>query len=71
MNLQLAQWLKAYITLHRNILESPSIHQHGDQNFYRYTTFNFILQYVLIHNQLMSTKKEISSLCKLYSVHKE
>ena len=31
----------------------------------------FILQTVLINNQSMSTKKQISSLCKLYSVYEE
>ena len=31
----------------------------------------FILQTVLISNQSMSTKKQISSLCKLYSVYEE
>ena len=31
----------------------------------------FILQSVLINNQLMSTKKQISSLCKLSSVYEE
>ena len=30
-----------------------------------------ILQTVLFHNQWMSTKKQISSLCKLYSVYEE
>ena len=34
-------------------------------------TLFFILQSVFIYNQLMSTKKEISSLCKLYSVYEE
>ena len=47
-------------------------HQQSDQkSFYRYTTFHFILQTVLIHNHLMSTKKQISRLCKLYSVYDE
>ena len=31
----------------------------------------FILQSILINNQSMSTKKQISSLCKLYSVYEE
>ena len=31
----------------------------------------FILQTVLFHNQSMSTKKQISSLCKLYSIYEE
>ena len=31
----------------------------------------FISQTVLINNQSMSTKKQISSLCKLYSVYEE
>ena len=31
----------------------------------------FILQTVLINNQLMSAKKQISSLCKLYSIYEE
>ena len=31
----------------------------------------FILQTVLIKNQSMSTKKQISSLCKLYSIYEE
>ena len=39
--------------------------------FYHYTTFYFILQYVLFYIQLMSTKKQISSLCKLYSIYEE
>ena len=34
-------------------------------------TLLFILQTVLIYNQLMCTKKQISSLCKLYSVYEE
>ena len=43
----------------------------NQHRFYHYTTFHFILQYVLFHNQLMSTKKQIFSLCKFYSVYKE
>ena len=39
--------------------------------FYHYTTFNFILQTVLFYNQLISTEKQISSLCKLYSIYEE
>ena len=39
--------------------------------FCQYTTFNFILQSVLFYNQLMSSKKQISSLCKLYSKYEE
>ena len=39
--------------------------------FYHYTTFHFSLQSVLFYNQLISTKKQISSLCKLYSVYEE
>ena len=31
----------------------------------------FILQIIFIYNQLMSTKKQISSLCKLYSIYEE
>ena len=31
----------------------------------------FILQIVLFYNQSMSTRKQISSLCKLYSVYEE
>ena len=31
----------------------------------------FILQTVLINNQSMSTKKQTSSLCKLYSIYEE
>ena len=31
----------------------------------------FILQSVLINNQSMSTKKQVSSLCKLYSIYEE
>ena len=31
----------------------------------------FVLQTVLINNQSMSTKKQISSLCKLYSIYEE
>ena len=34
-------------------------------------TLLFILQTVFIYNQLMSTKKQVSSLCKLYSVYEE
>ena len=44
------------------------INQH---RFYRYTTFRFVLQTVLINNQSMSIKMQISSLCKLYSVYVE
>ena len=33
--------------------------------------FHFVLQSVLICSQMMSTKKQISSLCKLYSVYEE
>ena len=36
--------------------------------FYHYTTYYFILQSVLFYNQLTSTKKQTSSLCKLYSI---
>ena len=39
--------------------------------FYHHTTFYFILQSVFFQNQSMSTKKQISSLCKLYSVYEE
>ena len=39
--------------------------------FYRYTTFHFILQTVLFYSQLMSTERQISSSCKLYSVYEE
>ena len=38
---------------------------------YHYTTFYFILHSVLFYNQLMSTKKQIFSLCKLYSIYEE
>ena len=38
--------------------------------FYHYTTY-FILQSVLFYNQLLSTKKQISSFCKLYSICEE
>ena len=31
----------------------------------------FILRTILINNQLMSTRKQISSLCKLYSIYEE
>ena len=34
-------------------------------------TLLFILQSVLIYNQSMSTQKQVSSLCKLYSVYEE
>ena len=33
--------------------------------------FLLILQSVLFYNQLLSTKKQISSLCKLYSIYEE
>ena len=49
------------------LLENSSIHQQ--------TTFTatllFILQSVFIYNQLMSTKKQISSLCNICSVYEE
>ena len=35
------------------------------------TLLIFLLQSVLIYNQLMSTKKQISSFCKLHSVYEE
>ena len=35
------------------------------------TLLFFILQVVVINNQSMSTKKQISSFCKLYSVYEE
>ena len=41
------------------------------QFFNRYATFHFVLTSVLIRNQLMSTKKQFSSLCKLHSVYEE
>ena len=68
---QLAQWLNAYITVPWIVLESSSVQQQSDQSFYRYTTFHLILQFVLNYNQLMTTKKPISSLCKVYSVYEE
>ena len=34
-------------------------------------TFHFILQTILINIQSMSTKKQFSSLCKLYSIYEE
>ena len=43
----------------------------NQHRFYRYPFFHFILQTVLNFNQLMSTKKQIFSLCKLYSVFKQ
>ena len=39
--------------------------------FYHYTTFHLVLQSVLFYIQLMSTKKQISNLCKLCSVYQE
>ena len=39
--------------------------------FYNYTTSYFILQCVLFYNQLMSSKKQFSNLCKLYSINEE
>ena len=39
--------------------------------FYHYTTFYFILQSVLFFNQVMSTKKQFSCLCKLSSIYEE
>ena len=39
--------------------------------FSRYTTFHFMLQIVLFYNQWLSTKKQNSSLCKLYSIYEE
>ena len=35
------------------------------------TTFHFVLRTVLVYNQSMSTKKQISSLCKLYSIYED
>ena len=35
------------------------------------TTFYSILRSVLFYNQLRSTRKQISSLCKLYSIYEE
>ena len=32
---QLAQWFKAYITVHWIVLEYFSVHQQSEQNFYR------------------------------------
>ena len=43
----------------------------NQHRFYHYTTFHFILQTVLIYNQLLSTKKQIASLCNLYSIYEE
>ena len=40
-------------------------------HFYHYTTFYFVLQSVLFYIQLMSTKKQVSSSCKLFSVYQE
>ena len=34
-------------------------------------TLFFILKFVLFHNQSMSSKKQVSSLCKLYSKYEE
>ena len=42
----------------------------NQSRFYHYTTFHFILRSVLFYNQLLSTKKQSSRLCKLYSVCK-
>ena len=42
---QLAHWLKVFIIVHWSVVESSRIHQQSDQNFYRYTTFRFILQF--------------------------
>ena len=52
-------------------LEKSTIHEQTDQSFDRYTGFPFILQSVLIYNQFMSSRRQISSLCKLYSVNEE
>ena len=60
-----------YVSVHWMVLESPGIHQESDRNSYRYTTFHVVLQSFRIHNQLLSTKKQISSLYNLYSVYEE
>ena len=43
----------------------------NQHRFYHYTSFHFILQPVLFYNQLMSTKKQISSLYTFFSVYEE
>ena len=43
----------------------------NEHRFYHYITFHLILQTVLIYNRLMSTKKQICSLCKLDSLYEE
>ena len=48
-----------------------SVYLTDQHRFYRYTTLYFFLQTVFIYNQLMSTKKQSYSLCKLYSVYEE
>ena len=62
--------ISLFIELFSKVLLSTH-QQRNQKSFHRYTTFHFILQSVLIHNQLLSTKKQISRLCKLYSVYKE
>ena len=41
----------------------------NQHRFHRYTTFHLVLQSALFYNQLISTKRPISSLCNLYSVY--
>ena len=67
----LPQWLKTYFSVQWIVLESSSIYQQSDRNFYPYTTFLFHFTIFLIYNQLMSTKKLIASLCDLYSAYEE
>ena len=64
---QLAQCLKTYISVFIGLFSKVVvfIHQQSDQSFYRSTPFHFILQSDLNHNHLTSTKKQISSLCKI------
>ena len=70
-NSHLTQWLKAKITGYWIVVESSSVHQQSDLSFYHYTIFLFHFYSVLIFNQLMSTKKQIPSLCKVHSVYEE
>ena len=55
----------------KNVVQSVEKQNYWQISITFTATLFFILQTVLFHNQSISTKKQISSLCKLYSIYEE
>ena len=59
------------IWLDKSVVQSVGNQNYGQISIAFTATLFFILQTVLCHNQSLSNKKQISILCKLYSVYEE